>query len=646
MGDQQSNKINNIKCWEFFSCKKRVCPAYESGDLRCWLFSGTHCRNEIQGKFLEKMEICVDCKVFRTNMDLFAMNETIELMNRQLKEFRQIVNDREDSLRNALKDSQKRQAEISALLEASRSVHEYHDFTSSAKAIFHICKNLIGATSGYIALLSKDGTENEVLFLDTGGFPCTVDPKLPMPIRGLRAKAYRKNKAVYHNDFPKSEFIKFMPKGHVRLKNVLFAPLTLKEKTVGVLGLANKPEGFNEIDANMATAFGELAAIALSNKWAEEALITERDKAKSYLDIAGVIIVVIDSDQKVSLINKRGCEILGYDEEEIIGKNWFDTFIPKRNRDEVKATFKKLIAGEVEPVEYFENPVLTRNKDERIIAWHNTFLRDEDSKIIATLSSGEDITEHKKADEEIQKLNEELNQRVIELTMSNQDLDAFNYTVSHDLKVPLVIIGGFTNSFLKKHSDKLDTKEKDMFHAIRKHTQEMERLIKDLLAFSRAGRQKIKPTEIDMGNLITTILDELNPLSEGRMIKYDVKILPTAYGDQALIKQVFINLISNAIKFTTNKKMAVIEVGGWTEESENVYCVKDNGIGFSSQDSEKLFTVFQRLHGIEELEGSGVGLSIVQRIVKRHGGRGWAEGKVNEGASIYFSLPNKISEDS
>jgi len=643
---QQSNKIKNIKCWEFFRCKKRDCPAYESEDLRCWLFSGTHCRNEIQGKFLEKMEICIDCEVFKANMDLFAVRETIELMTKQLKEFRQIVNDREDSLRSALNDSQKRQAEISALLEASRAVHEYHDFGSSAKAIFHICKNLIGATSGYIALLSKDGTENEVLFLDSGRLPCTVDPKLPMPIRGLRAEAYHINKAVYHNDFPKSEFMIFLPKGHVRLKNVLFAPMTIKEKTVGVLGLANKPGGFTENDARMATAFGELAAIALSNKRAEEALIAERDKAKNYLDIAGVIILVIDSDQKVSLINKKGCEILGYDEKEIIGKNWLDTFIPKRNRDEVKAAFKKLMAGKIEPVEYFENPILTKDKDERIIAWHNTFLRDEDFKIIATLSSGEDITEHKKADEEIQKLNEELNQRVIELTVANQDLDAFNYTVSHDLKVPLVIIGGFINRFLKKHSDKLDTKEKDMFHAIQKHTQEMERLIKDLLAFSRAGRQKIKPTEIDMGNLVNTVLDELKPLSEGRMIKYDIKTFPTAYGDQALIKHVFINLISNAIKFTTNKKRAIIEIGGWTKENENVYCVKDNGIGFSSQDSDKLFTVFQRLHGIEELEGSGIGLSIVQRIVKRHGGRVWAEGKVNEGASIYFSLPNKISEDS
>lgn len=644
MGNQQANKIKNIKCWNFFNCKRRDCPAYESKDLRCWLFSGTHCRNEIQGKFLEKMEICVNCEVFKENMDLLAIKETVALVAKQLKEFRQIVKDREDSLQNALNDSQKRQAEISALLEASRSVHEYHNFGSSAEAIFHICKNLIGATSGYIALLSKGGTENEVLFLDSGGLPCTVDPKLPMPVRGLRAKAYRKNKAVYHNDFPKSKFMKFMPQGHVRLKNVSFAPMTIKGRAVGVLGLANKPGGFTENDARMVTAFGELAATALSNKRAEEALIAERDKAKNYLDIAGVIIVVIVSDQKVSLINKKGCEILGYDEKEIIGKNWFDTFIPKTNRDEVKSAFKKLMAGEIKPVEYFESPVLTKNKDEKVIAWHNTLLRDEDSKIIATLSSGEDITEHKRADEEIKKLNEELNQRVLELTVANQDLDAFNYTISHDLKVPIVIIGGFLNRFLKKQADNLDTKERDMFNVIQAYIQEMERLIKDLLAFSRAGRQKIKPTEIDIGNLVTTVLDELKPLSEGRMVKYDVKTLPRAYGDRTLIKQVFINLLSNAIKFTTDKKVAIIEIGAWTEERENVYYIKDNGMGFNAQDSDKLFDFFQRLHGVEKLEGSGVGLSIVQRAVKRHSGRVWAEGKVNEGASIYFSLPNKISE--
>jgi PAS domain S-box-containing protein len=257
-----------------------------------------------------------------------------------------------------------------------------------------------------------------------------------------------------------------------------------------------------------------------------------------------------------------------------------------------------------------------------------------------------DITQRKIAEEEAKKLDRKLEQKVLELTEVNRELDAFNYTVSHDLKVPLVIIGGFTRRFLKGHGNNLDTKDKDMLNAIQGHTQKMERLINDLLAFSHVGRRKIKPTEINIGNLVTTVLEELKPLTEGRMIKYDIKTLPTAHGDQSLIKQVFINLFSNAIKFTTNKKTAIIEVGGLTEENENIYYVKDNGMGFNSQDSDKLFTVFQRLHGIEELEGSGIGLSVVQRIINKHGGRVWAEGRVDEGASFYFSLPNKISGDS
>jgi signal transduction histidine kinase len=245
------------------------------------------------------------------------------------------------------------------------------------------------------------------------------------------------------------------------------------------------------------------------------------------------------------------------------------------------------------------------------------------------------------------KLNKELEQKLVELTEANKELDAFNSTVSHDLKAPLVIIGAYVQRFLKKQGDKLDTKDKNMLNAIQEDIQKMERLIKDLLAFSRVGRQKIRTTEIDMENLVTSVLEELKPMSERRMIKYHIKTLAKAYGDMALIKQVFINLLSNAIKFTTtNNEAAIIEVGGWPEENDNIYYVKDNGMGFNSQDSDKLFTVFQRLHGAEELEGSGIGLSIVQRIVNRHGGRVWAEGKTNEGAIFYFSLPNKISKDS
>ena len=178
----------------------------------------------------------------------------------------------EQELGDTLEASQRRQAEVSALLDASKAVLQYQEFRKAARLIFDSCKELLGATAGYVALLSKDGSENEVLFLDSGGLPCKVDPSLPMPVRGLRAEAYHTGKVVYCNDFLGSDWINLMPEGHVVLKNVLFSPLTADKKTVGIIGLANKPSGFTERDAQMALAFGEIASVALINSRTLEAL--------------------------------------------------------------------------------------------------------------------------------------------------------------------------------------------------------------------------------------------------------------------------------------------------------------------------------------------------------------------------------------
>jgi signal transduction histidine kinase len=173
--------------------------------------------------------------------------------------------------------SGRRSAESAALLAASRAILQQHTFADAARAIFDACKGLIGATAGYVALLSKDGSENEVVFLDAGGLPCSVDPSLPMPIRGLRAEAYRSGETVFDNDFHRSVHQEFMPPGHARLDNVMFAPLRIEGKTVGLMGLANKPGGFTRHDARMAMAFGELAAVALSNSRAAEEVQKARD---------------------------------------------------------------------------------------------------------------------------------------------------------------------------------------------------------------------------------------------------------------------------------------------------------------------------------------------------------------------------------
>jgi len=249
----------------------------------------------------------------------------------------------------------------------------------------------------------------------------------------------------------------------------------------------------------------------------------------------------------------------------------------------------------------------------------------------------------KQSKEEIIKINEELENRVLqrtaELTAANKELESFSYSVSHDLRTPLRAIEGFSQILLDDHYDKLDAEGKRLLKVVLNNTQIMGQLINDLLAFSRLGRQQIAVSEIDMGGLAIAVFDELKANTPQRMIQFKINTLPAARGDRSMIRQVFANLLSNAIKFTRRKENAIIEVNGWVEANENLYYVKDNGVGFDMQYVNKLFGVFQRLHSVEEFEGTGVGLAIVERIIRRHGGRVWAEGKVNGGATFYFTIP-------
>jgi PAS domain S-box-containing protein len=249
----------------------------------------------------------------------------------------------DDPLQAALADDRRRQAQMSALLEAARAVLDYREFRTAARFVYESCKKAIKASAGYVALLSKEGTENEVLFLDSGGIDCTVDPALPMPIRGLRREAYLGTCTVYENDFCCSEWHDLLPDGHVVLDNVLFAPLLVDGKAVGVLGLANKPGGFTEEDASLATAFGELCALALLNSQALESLHESRERFRAVAQTAHDAIITIDAQGKIVFWNRAAEEMFGYPAGEMSGQP-LTTIVPERFRQAHRDGLHRLVS--------------------------------------------------------------------------------------------------------------------------------------------------------------------------------------------------------------------------------------------------------------------------------------------------------------
>lgn len=221
----------------------------------------------------------------------------------------------------------------------------------------------------------------------------------------------------------------------------------------------------------------------------------------------------------------------------------------------------------------------------------------------------------------------------------NKELEAFTYSVSHDLRAPLRAISGFSQAVIEDCAPRLDDEGRRYLGLIQENAHRMGRLIDDLLTFSRLGRQQMTKSEIDMSALAKSVFEELAAREPGRKFNFLLHPVPPAFGDGPMIRQVLVNLFSNAVKFTRTRAEASIEFGYRPELDCGAYYVRDNGVGFDMKYSNKLFGVFQRLHSVAEFEGTGVGLALVFRIITRHGGKAWAEGIVDRGATVYFTLP-------
>jgi PAS domain S-box-containing protein len=326
----------------------------------------------------------------------------------------------EDALCNALEKSQQRAKEVASLLDGSKAVMQHREFSDSAKSIFDSCKNLIGAKAGYVALLSRDGNENELLHLDAGGLACTVDPTIPMPIRGLREKAYQTCKTVFDNDFAQSEYVDFLPKGHARLENVLFAPLVINAKAVGLLGMANKPGGFNENDARIATGFSEFATVALFNSQTLESLEHSEQRFRSVVESAIDAIITINSRGEIIFWNYQAELMFGYSYEEIIGQPT-TVIMPQRFREAHNKRMQLVVSKETSNVAGKMLELVGLKMDGTEFPLELSLAKWETHEGSFFTAIIRDITKRKQAEEALQKARAELEHRVQERTAELAD---------------------------------------------------------------------------------------------------------------------------------------------------------------------------------------------------------------------------------
>ncbi len=422
-------------------------------------------------------------------------------------------------------------------------------------------------------------------------------------------------------------------------------------------------------------------------KRAEKALREEKERTQRYLDIANTILLVISRDQKVSLINRKGCEVLGYEEEDIIGKNWFELVIAPNQQESTKKLFDQLIQGHAESIDYYENEIITRQGEKRLIAWHNALIRDDTGVIVSTISSGIDITKQRAAEERIIRLNSELEERVEQRTEElakavNQLLETNNqlkYEVqergtaeaalrkreqelqvslakekelselksrfvslaSHEFRTPLSTI--LSSADLIEAYQKEEHQEKRLRHTnrIKSAVANLTNILNDFLSLSRLEEGKIlnEPVAFDLSGFCNEALDEIQDLLKpGQSIRRKDELqVSTVFLDKKILKNVLFNLLSNAIKYSEEGKP--IDCQMITTESELKIIITDYGIGIPEPEQQYLFTPFFRAHNVENIQGTGLGLNIVKRYIDLMKGEVTFKSASGLGTTFYVSIP-------
>lgn len=375
--------------------------------------------------------------------------------------------------------------------------------------------------------------------------------------------------------------------------------------------------------------------------------ISDRKKAelkfRALLEAAPDAMVIVDQFGKIALANAQTEKLFGYTRQELLGQP-VEILLPEETRRKHAAqrnVYNR--APRTRPI-HSGLDLVGRRKDGSIFPAEISLSPLQTSEGTMVTSAIRDITERKQIEDMRARHAAELAQANRELADANQELESFTYSVSHDLRAPLRHIDGFSRILLDEYNSKLDDSGRHYLERVADGARQMGRLVDDLLNFSRLGRQELKRQSTNLTAIVENVRVDLAESAAGRSVEWRVTPLPAAECDPSLMKIVFTNLLSNALKFTAPRQQTVIELGCSKEEDQPAFFVRDNGVGFDTKYADKLFGVFQRLHRQEDFEGTGVGLATVQRIIHKHGGRIWAKSAPDRGATFYFTLPGKSQE--